>query len=184
MKKKVLVLLADGFEEMEAVICIDILRRGGLETKIACLKKNLVVCGSRNIKIQADMKLSEIKQLPDAIVLPGGMPGAENLANSKEANKLIKNCNNEKKIIAAICASPAIVLIPLGILDGKRATCYPQFEEKFGAKTAFVNEAVVVDGNIVTSQGPGTVFYFALKIVELLQGKDTAETVRKRALVK
>jgi 4-methyl-5(b-hydroxyethyl)-thiazole monophosphate biosynthesis len=184
VQKKVLILLADGFEEIEAVTCIDVLRRANLNVVVVSVGEKEEVCGSHNLKIQTDMKLRNFKELPDVLVLPGGMPGAENLAKSKEVITLIRECDKEKRIIAAICASPAIVLAPLGILDGKRATCYPQFEDNFGAKTAYVDEKVVVDDNIITSQGPGTAPYFALEIVKQLQGQKVADMVRGRALIK
>ena len=184
MNKNVLVLLADGFEEIESITCIDLLRRAALDVKAVSITGEILINGSRGITVRADTKISDIEELPDALVLPGGMPGAENLASSKEVIALIKKCFDEGRIIAAICASPAIVLAPNGVLDGKKATCYPGFEEKFTEKTTYVNEKVVVDGNIISSQGPGTSSFFALEIIKHLKGEDVAETVKRRALVK
>lgn len=184
MQKKVLVLLADGFEEIEAVTCIDVLRRADLKVVTASITNRGVVCGSHNVKIQAEARLCDFSGLPDALVLPGGMPGAENLARSLKVENLIKKCHKNKKIIAAICASPAIVLVPSEVLTGKRATCYPQFKKNLSAKTTYVDKKVVIDGHIITSQGPGTTFYFALKIVEALRGIKVAKAIKKRALVR
>ena len=183
MKKKILVLLADGFEETEAVGCIDILRRADLKVITASIGQTQIVCGTHYIKIRADVKLCDFEGLPDVILLPGGMPGAENLAKSRKVINLIKEAYRNKKIIAAICASPAIVLIPAGVLDGKRATCYPQFKDNFGATATYIDKKVVVDGNIITSQGPGTAFYFALKIIKQLKGEEIVRRVKKRALI-
>jgi len=184
MKKKVLILLADGFEEIEAVTCIDVLRRANLEVVTASISKRRMVCGAHSIKIQADMKVSDSSGLPHALVLPGGLPGAKSLSKSLSVTRLIKKCHKAGKIIAAICASPAVVLVPAGVLAGKKATCYPGLGKGFDVKTTYVDKKVVRDGNIITSQGPGTTFYFALKIVEALKGQKTVKMVKKHALVK
>jgi len=184
MKKKVLILLADGFEEIEAVTCIDVLRRANLEVVTASISKRRMVCGAHSIKIQADMKVSDSSGLPHALVLPGGMPGAKNLSKSLSVINLIKKCHKAGKIIAAICASPAVVLVPAGVLTGKKATCYPEFEKDFDVETTYTHKKVVRDDNIITSQGPGTAFNFALKIVEALKGRKTAKMIKKRALIK
>ncbi len=184
MKKKILVLLADGFEEIEAVTCVDVLRRASLEVATASISKRRMVCGSHGIKIQADIKLSDFSGLPHALVLPGGMPGAKNLSKSLSVINLIKRCHKNRKIVAAICASPAVVLVPAGVLTGKKVTCYPEFGKGFDAKTTYIDKKVVMDDNIITSQGPGTTFYFALKIVEALKGRKTAKIVKKRVLIK
>ena len=184
MKRKVIVLLADGSEETEAVFCIDLLRRAGLDVIVASLgNKDIVLC-SRDVKIQADMELSDLKDLPDAIVLPGGSKGAENLANSQEVLNLINRCFDKKKIVAAICASPAVVLSKTKVLDNKKATCYPGSQVNFKDTTTYVDEEVVVDENVITSKGPGTAAYFALEIIKHLRGENVADTVKKKALIK
>lgn len=184
MKKSVLVLLAEGFEEMEAVISVDILRRAGIEVAMAALTEDLLVKGSRGILIKADIFLENYNKIPDALVLPGGVGGAERLAASAKVSELIALCNEKKKIIAAICASPAFVLPKSGILKGRKATCFPGEEQRFGEDIIFVQESVVVDGNVITSRGPGTAFDFALTVAEALVGKDVVMAVKEKALIK
>lgn len=181
MRKRVLVLLADGFEEIEAITSIDILRRAGLGVILAGVGK-VTIKGSRDIVVKTDKEIDSYRGLPDAVVLPGGMPGVQNLAASKRANDLIKKAYKRGKIIAAICAAPSYVLAPTNILDGKRVTCYPGCENLLKNRAKFVDKRVVVDGNIITSRGPGTAFDFALALVEKLRGKSIKETVRKRTL--
>lgn len=181
MKKSVLVLLADGFEEIEAITVIDILRRGRLDVKIAGVGKP-VIKGAHDVTIKADIEISACKDVPDAIVLPGGMPGVNNLSASGETNDLIKRTYEKGGIVAAICAAPSYVLAPTGILRGKKATCYPGCEDLLKGKATFVDKKVVIDGNIITSKGPGTAFDFALKIVEMLIGESTKEEIKKKTL--
>ena len=183
MSKKVLVILADGFEEIEAITPVDVLRRAGLEVTLAGLSGR-VITGAHGIKFQADMTLDEYKDSPDAIVLPGGMPGAKNLGESKKVTEIVKRMNSQKKIVGAICAAPALALAPAGVLDGKKATCYPGFEQNFPASVSFSNERVVVDGNIITSRGPGSALEFALELVEQLAGKEKAKALTEGLLAK
>jgi 4-methyl-5(b-hydroxyethyl)-thiazole monophosphate biosynthesis len=182
MPKTALVIFAEGFEEVEAVASVDVLRRAGVRVTLAGVK-SLIVKGSRNIGVQTDVLLKGIKDLPDAVILPGGLPGAMNLAKSGEVAKLVKQMSEAGKLVAAICAAPAVVLAPLGILDGKKATCYPGCEPDFSSKIVYSKEGVVVDGNIITSQGPGTALEFALVIAALLEGKEMADIVRGKMLV-
>ncbi len=184
MGKKVLVALADGFEEIEAVSSIDILRRAELEVIIAAVGGDLLVSGSRGIQIKADIELKNFEGVPDALVLPGGLPGAENLANSNLVNDLIEKCTQQNKLVAAICASPAYVLAKADVLSGKKATCYPGCQSRFSGDTTYLQKDVVVDGNIITSAGPGTAFYFALAIVKKLVGEEAAFKVKEKALIK
>ena len=181
MAKKAVILLATGFEEIEAVTVIDILRRAGIETIIAGLD-GINITGSHGITITADKKLSDLKPDFDVVVIPGGMPGALHLHNSSEVNDFIKDINAKGTLVAAICAAPSVVLAPIGILDNKSATCYPGDQIDFGKSTRYKNKAVVVDGNIITSQGPATAMEFAFAIVEKLIGKDTVKKLRKHAL--
>lgn len=182
MQKRALIILADGFEEIEAITVIDILRRAGIEVITAGIN-NIKVQGSHGITVIADKKLAGIKGDFDACALPGGMPGAANLASSENVNSLIKQMHKNGKIIAAICASPAIVLAPLGILQNKTAVCYPGMQENFSRETIYKEEAVVIDGNIITSRGPATALLFALAIVEKLSGKETSEKIKKAVLI-
>jgi len=181
MKKKALIVLADGFEEIETITPIDILRRAGIEVIVAGLNKEEAI-GSRGVIIKTKIKLSAYSSMPDAVVLPGGSPGAENLARSGRLKELILNMNSKEKLICAICASPALVLAPIGILDGKKATCYPGMEKNFSVDVRFSNDSVIQDGNIITSRGPATALPFALKIVESLARKDLADIVAKQVL--
>jgi len=183
MPKTAVVILAEGFEEVEAIAPVDLLRRAGVRVTIAGAT-DLCVKSSRNIGVQADALLKDIQELPDAVILPGGLPGASNLARSKQVSDLVKKMNAAGKLVAAICAAPAVVLAPLGILDGKKATCYPGCESDFSAKTVHFKERVVVDGNIITSQGPGTALEFALVIAARLVGQEMADTVRGKMLIR
>lgn len=181
MLKNALIILAEGFEEIEATTVIDVLRRASISVTV-CGLKDILVTGSRNIKIQADVKLGAYSGDFDALILPGGSKGAENLSKSQRLESLIKKADKESKIIAAICAAPAVVLAPLGILDGKTATCFPGMEEDFSEKTKFSQEKVVEDVNLITSRGPGTAIEFALKVVEKLAGPEVVKGLRKSLL--
>ncbi|MBI4394885.1 MAG: DJ-1/PfpI family protein [Candidatus Omnitrophica bacterium] len=183
MVKKVLVILAEGFEEIEAITPVDVLRRAGVEVTLAGLSAR-TVSGAHGVKFQADVTLDEYRDLPDAIILPGGMPGAQNLAESKKVAELIKKMNAQKKVVGAICAAPALALAPTGILDGKRATCYPGFEKNFSSAITFSKDRVVRDGNIITSRGPGSALEFALELVEQLVGCEKAKKLSEAMLLK
>ena len=161
---------------------IDVLRRGGVEVAVVGVD-SLQVKSSRKITFWADKQLKDCGDDFDAIVLPGGMPGAANLAASKELNSLLKKFNAEKKIIAAICAAPAVVLAPLGILENKSATCYPGDQKAFNKTIVYKEDAVVVDDNIVTSRGPATALAFAFATLEKLTDKNTADKVKKAMLI-
>lgn len=167
--KKVALFLADGFEEIEALGTVDILRRAEIDIVTVSITENTIVTGAHNIPVTADKKFNDIDFTNfDMLILPGGMPGAKHLNEHEALKKLITDFNTKGKLISAICAAP-MVLGGLGILDGKRATCYPGFEpELIGAKTT--EESVVVDENIITGKGPGLVFDFALRLVEQLLG--------------
>ncbi len=181
MTKKAIILLAEGFEEIEAITCIDILRRSGIRTTAIGIT-DLIVKGSRGVEIKTDKTLDGLYLNCDAVILPGGMPGAENLAKSGSVKKLLFQLNNQEKIIAAICASPTLVLAPLGILDNKIATCYPGTEKDFSNSTTYKKQEVVVDKNIITSQGPATALKFSLKIVEKLISKEMSGRIKKATL--
>ncbi len=184
MRQRAIILLAKGFEEMEAIISIDILRRAGIEALIVCIDDDLLVEGSRRITVQAQLKLKDIDFIPDALVLPGGMPGARNLEQSEMVIDLIETTAGHGKIIAAICASPAHALVKAGVLEGKNAACYPGDENLFLSNTVYKKDDLVVDGNIITSVGPGTTFKFAIEIVRKLCGQDIADKVKQAAIVK
>lgn len=183
MGKKAMVVLAQGFEEIEAVIPIDILRRAGIDVIIAGLDSS-VIRGLHGVTINAENVFEGYDAGIGAFIFPGGMPCACNLAKSVKISDLILRANSEKKLIAAICASPAIVLAPTGVLDTKTATCYPGLEKKFSSKTKFTKEKVVQDGNIITSRGAGTAFEFALKIAASLTGEAKSDIVARQILFK
>jgi len=181
MSKEALILLAEGFEEIEAITIIDVLRRAGVQLIIAGVEGK-IISGAHGLKVEAELILSDYTNIPDVVILPGGLPGADNLKASSEVNNMIKKVYEDKKIVAAICASPAVVLSPLGVLDGKKATCYPGFEDNFSDSIERSEEAVVIDENIITSRGPGTAFEFALTLVKQLVDIKTAVSLRQGML--
>jgi len=183
MPKKVLIILAEGFEEIEAFTSIDVLRRAEVEVAIAGLP-GTAVCGAHGIRVETDLALDDYKGSPDALILPGGMPGSANLGQSPKVADWIKKMAVEKKIIAAICAAPAYALAPTGVLDGKKATCYPGCERKFPPSVKFSPDRVCVDGNLITSRGPGSALEFSLMLVEQLAGREKAQALREGMLVK
>ncbi|MEN6386610.1 MAG: DJ-1 family glyoxalase III [Phycisphaerales bacterium] len=182
MSKKVLVPVADGSEELETVAIIDCLRRAGAEVKIASVQ-NLQIQTSRKIKITADCLITDCTgEIFDLIALPGGMPGAEHLRDSTELTAMLKEQARAGRLYAAICASPAVILEYHGLLAGKKATCYPSFADKLKNSSAAAQK-VVVDGNCITSQGPGTALEFSLKLVEVLFGAEKAKEIAKAMVV-
>lgn len=180
--KKVNIYLADGFEEIEAVTVIDVLRRAGIDAKTVSVTRKKEVKGAHNIVMTADAIFEEIdNQEADAMVLPGGMPGTKNLDAHIGLKNLLIRFAGTNKLVTAICAAPS-VLGKLGLLNGRRATCYPGFEQYLGG-TIVKDEAVVQDDSFITSRGPGTAFPFALMLVEVLVGAEEANRLREAMLV-
>lgn len=179
----VYLFLADGFEEIEALATADILRRAGVKLTTVSVTATTTVTGAHNIQVHADALLSDLTITdPDMLILPGGMPGATNLANTPRLTELLRYENARGTNIAAICASPAVVLAPLGILQGREAICYPGFEPKLtGAKIS--DNVVVTDGNITTAAGPGFSMEFALALVRILCGDGIADEVAEGLLL-
>ncbi len=178
---EVVIILAEGFEELEAVAIIDVLRRAGIGIVSAGLQEG-PVSSARKIKIIPDTVIDKVTSDDfDMIVLPGGIPGADNLNADKRVMDLIKDFNNKGKITGAICAAP-YVLANAGILDGKHATAYPSFKDRLGS-AIYEEKVVVQDGNVMTSRGPGTAICFALAIVEKFAGKEKADQVKEAMLV-
>ena len=176
MAKKALVPIADGIEELEAVSIIDVLRRAEVDVTIASVNA-LQIKASRQVNLTADKLIADCANDQfDLIALPGGLPGAEHLRDCDTLTAMLKKQNAQGKLYAAICASPAVVLLHHGLLDSKTATCYPALFEKLPANIA-TNKRVVVADNCITSQGPGTAIEFALKLVELLCNKATADNI-------
>ena len=178
---KVVMILADGFEELEAVTVIDVLRRAGIEIVSAGLHEG-PVSSARQIKIIPDTVIDTISSDDfDMLVLPGGMPGSANLNADSRVKDLIRDFNAKGKMMGAICAAP-YVLADAGILNGKRATSYPSFKDKLGS-AIYEEKTVVEDDNILTSRGPGTALSFALAIAEKLTGKEKAQQIKEAMLI-
>ncbi len=172
MEKSVLVPMANGSEELETVAIVDIVRRAGASVVLASVNE-LTVRGSKGVSFVADRLLSDcVHEVFDLIALPGGMPGAEALRDSSILIDLIRRQAREGRFYAAICASPAVVLYPLGLLEGKRFTCHPHFV--FGIDGQLVDKPVVVDGNLITGRGAGRAIDFGLVLVEVLYGPEKA----------
>jgi protein deglycase len=182
MSKKVLVPIADGTEEIEAVCIIDVLRRAGAEVTVASVDK-LQITASRGVKLVADQCIADcLNDAYSLIVLPGGMPGAEHLRDSKDLEVLLKRQQQKGLFYAAICASPAVVFQHHGLLGQHRATCHPDFVQSL-KDTSAIESRVVVDGNCITSRSPGTALEFALKLVELLFSGQKAREISQEMLV-
>ena len=181
---KALVFLAPGFEEIEAVTIIDVLRRAQVNVSVAGLSANNIQ-GAHGINVVPDQSLEGVSpQDYDAIICPGGSPGYKNLRNDKRVIRIIKNAYDANKLVAGICAAPAI-LADAGILKDKNCTIYPGMENellKAGGKPC--QDDVVDDGKVITSRGPATAMSFAIKLVELLKGKKVADSVAKQLLAK
>ena len=177
--EKAFVFLATGFEEMEAIGTVDVLRRAGIDAATVSITGNKAVAGAHNITVQADYLMEEAPlEGAAALVLPGGLPGATNLNACTPLKEALLQQYREGRIVAAICAAP-LVLGGLGLLKGRRATCYPSFEEYLiGATTAGAN--VEVDGNVITGKGPGLVFNFGLALAEAIKGKSRCRRGRRR----
>jgi len=173
---RVLVPLADGVEEIEAVTIIDVLRRGGIEVTTAALGSALAVRGSRAITLLADALWASLDtELFEAIVLPGGGKGTENLAADGRVIETVQAFSAAGKFVAAICAAPT-VLAAAGILEDCKATCYPSCADQLGE--SYDDAPVIADGNLITSQGPGTAMLFALVLLQHFTGdEETAQSV-------
>lgn len=166
MSKKVLILLADGFEEIEMTVPVDIFRRLGINVCLAGIENEKVI-GAHDIVYNADTCLKKLNTKDfDAVLLPGGMPGAKNLQNSQSVIQLVKDFNSKEKLMCAICAAP-IVFGKAGILENKTVTCYPGFETELG-NVNYTSRLCEHDGNIITGKGPGAAFAFTREIAETL----------------
>ena len=178
---RVAVILADGFEEMEAISIIDVLRRAEVDTVVAGLHDGQIT-SVRKVNVVADTVIDTVKADDfDMLVLPGGQPGADNLNADSRVRELIKSFSRKGKLVGAICAAP-IVLARAGVLQGKHATSYPTYKDKVG-DVVYEEKSVVVDGNVLTSRGPGTALYFGLAIVERLAGKEKAQKIKEEMLI-
>lgn len=173
---EVYVFLADGFEEIEALTPVDLLRRAGVEVQTVSIMERQQVNGSHKIKVEADLMLAEADfESASVLVLPGGLPGATHLGEcEKLVEELKRFAGQPEKKVAAICAAPS-VLGQNGILNGKKAICFPGFEDKLTGADIQTGAKAVVDGNVITSRGMGTAIDFGLALVAELRGNDVAE---------
>jgi 4-methyl-5(b-hydroxyethyl)-thiazole monophosphate biosynthesis len=185
-----LVLLAEGFEEVEAITPIDYLRRVGIAVTTAAIGDTLTVKGSHGLQVSADTKLKSVlgdgPSVWDAVLVPGGLPGTDNIAASKEVGDFLVSAGAAGIVICAICAAPARVLSPLGLLAAKKFTCYPGEEEKVLSVVSdaeWKQDRVVVDGNLVTSRGAGTAGEFACAIIEKLLGEGEGKKISDMVLL-
>lgn len=178
---RVLMPLAEGFEEIEAITVIDILRRADIEVIVAGLKTGLVK-GAHKILVQPDADLDEINLAElDGIILPGGYPGYVNLEKDDRVLSMVRQMDREGKYVAAICCAPS-VLLKAGILQGRRATVSPSGKAKVAACARYSEDRVVMDGKLITSQSPGTAMEFALKLVKVLAGEERMKQVKAQTL--
>ncbi|XP_063392410.1 protein dj-1beta-like isoform X2 [Cydia fagiglandana] len=186
MSKTALVILAQGAEEMETVITVDMLRRSGVTVTVAGLDGSAPVLCSRQITLVPDKALADaLADTPqyDAVILPGGLEGSDRLSKSSVVGTLLKEHEKAGKIVAAICAAPT-AFVAHGIGRGKRVTSYPTTKDKITDDYTYVEgERVVVDGNVVTSRGPGTAYWFGLSLIEQLVGKEKADQVEKGMVI-
>ena len=180
--KKVAVFFADGFEEIEAISIVDVLRRANIEVTTVSIKNTTQVTGSHNITVIADDIFENIDfSVFEMLILPGGMPGAKNLNEHYKLKEQILYFNNQGKALGAICAAP-MVFGQLGILKEKNATCFPGFEHYLEGAN-YTGSSKEVAGNILTGKGAGVAIEFALQIVEFLKDKKTAEELAVRMVV-
>lgn len=192
----VLVPIANGSEDIEAITIIDVLRRGGVEVVVASVHESLQITAARGSKIEADILLTELESYTfengqqygigealdenvmfDAIALPGGLPGAEHLRDNELLVDILEKHDIHDAILAAICAAPALVLGTHGFVMDKQATCYPGFEEGLTGAEYIADQPVVMDENIMTSQGPGTAMVFSLTLLANLIGYEKTQEV-------
>lgn len=182
MEKKILVPIADGIEMIEALSIVDVFRRAGATVDMASVNEPIIT-SSHNVKIHADKLIDECKdESYDLVVVPGGIPGAENLKNSATLTEILIKQNQADKLYGAICASPAVVLKHHGLLEGKKATCHPLFIANLGDEQSSEMK-VVFDQNCVTSRGAGTAVDFALELVGILMGEEKKREVAKGMVV-
>ena len=176
--------LADGFEEIEALCPLDILRRAGLEVTTVGVGGKDMIRGAHGITVQADIPdIMYRDSSPDMVILPGGMPGSSNLDESRIVDSALRAAHRQGKYLAAICAAP-MVLGKRGYLEGKRAVCFPGFEEFLNGAIVDPDSSLVRDGNIITAKGMGVAFDFGLELVRCMKDEETAEKIRSSVFYK
>lgn len=172
----VYILLAEGFEEVEALTPVDLLRRAGIETKLVGVTGE-TVCGARGISVVTDLGMDEIDlSSADMLVLPGGMPGTANLYADNRVTDAVRTMADADKYVAAICAAPSIILGGMGLLEGRKATCYPGMEDGMKGAEA-VKTTCVTDGKFITSCGVGGALDFACALITALAGREKADEI-------
>ncbi len=190
--KGVYIFLANGFEEIEALATLDVLRRGGVDVSTVSIHGDKFVTGAHKITVVADCTYGEFKANAefgdtdegDVLIFPGGMPGTRNLAQNAELINFMRMHYAEGGTVAAICAAPGLVVSQIPSLEGKKFTCYDGFEEAPMARGGeYVIAPAVADGNLITGRGPGCAVDFALAILAHLKGEELAEEVRKAMMI-
>lgn len=181
LDNKVLIFAAEGFEELEALTVVDVLRRSDVEVDV-CSLGDILITGAHGIQVKADITMEQLDENKyNAVVLPGGMPGTLNLKNNGKVLEVIKSFNKLGKLVCAICAAP-MVLECADILKGKKATSYPDFIDSSCGCT-YCEELVVRDNNIITSRGPATAIYFAVEILRALKGQEAVDKIKNDMLI-
>ncbi len=180
------IFLAPGVEEVEATATVDALRRASIDVVTVAVGDNLQIKGATGQTLVADSLISEINaDDADWIIIPGGDPGAQNLAANSELKQIVLNHFRKNGRIASICAGPAVVLAPLGVLKGKKATCYPGLGDAINSNGGkYVEQTVVIEPGLITSEGPGTTLPFAIEIIRATKGNQVAESIETGMLVK
>lgn len=179
------VFLAPGFEEIEALATVDAMRRAGMKVVEVAVADTRNVTGATGQTVVADSLIADIDPADaEWIIIPGGQPGADNLHASPKVNEIIRKQFERGGGIASICAGPAVVVAPTGVLKGRKATCYPGLGDKIEAGGGtYVKQPVVIDGNVITSEGPGTTLGFAKAIISASEGEKKAEETLASMLV-
>lgn len=188
MARKALVPIADGSEEIEVVCIVDTLRRAEVDVTVASVMGRTEITAARGTRIVADALIEDCTDaVYDVIALPGGIPGAEYLRDCAPLIRMVTAQRDSGRLYGAICASPAVALLPHGLVAGRRATCFPSYLPVLAqaANVEAAEDRVVVDGNLVTSRGPGTAIEFALMLIEILSDDPAkAAAIAERMLVK
>ena len=184
MTKKVALFIEDGSEELEFIAPLDIMRRANLDVDLIAANDKDFIISSHNVKIVADKRISEVDNILDydAIVIPGGMPGATNLRDNEKIISFYKEMYANKRLVAAICAAP-IVLSTAGIINNTNFTCYPGFETQINSNKYNAEQAVVINGNVITAQGPALAMLFGFEIVKYLLDEKTAKSISDAMLM-
>jgi 4-methyl-5(b-hydroxyethyl)-thiazole monophosphate biosynthesis len=186
MAKKLFLFLADGFEEVEALTPVDYLRRAGIDVKTVSISENRTVTSARGIPVIADLLIADIAGAGasmDGLVLPGGMPGAANLAASAQLASLLTNANEGGKLLCAICAAPLVVLSAHNALLGRRWTSYSEPEPGNADRKSWLPDAIVMDGNLITGRSAGAAAKWSMAIIEKLLSTEAREKVEKAVML-